>query len=171
MPRPRKYADMVVKSFSIEREVYARLRAVLASQGRSISEEVNDLLQKRLAEFEGSHEKPLQGFVDYEALKRQHIKLSEETIRLTKMLRAMGVYEELKDMAQRLGLDSNSLSNAEEIAAKLLKNWKGLKTNVHLFITPLETAKQKKAIERKLEEKRIQNAINAQTSSTENGFR
>jgi hypothetical protein len=68
-------------------------------------------------------------------------------------------------------LDSNSLSNAEEIAAKLLKNWKGLKTNVHLFITLLETAKQKKEVERKLEEKRMQNAINAQTSSTENGFR
>jgi hypothetical protein len=87
------------------------------------------------------------------------------------MLRAMGVYEELKDMAQRLGLDSNSLSNAEEIAAKLLKNWNGLKTNVHLFITLLETAKQKKAIERKLEEIRMQNTTNAQTNSTENGFR
>jgi predicted CopG family antitoxin len=88
VPRPRKYADVVVKSFSIEREVYARLRAVLAVQGKSISEEVNDLLQKRLAEFEGMQQKP---FVDYEALKRQHLRLSEETIRLTKMLRAMGV--------------------------------------------------------------------------------
>jgi hypothetical protein len=74
-------------------------------------------------------------------------------------------------MAQRLGLDSNSLSNAEEIAAKLLKSWNGLKTNGHIFITLLETAKQKKAIERKLEEIRMQNTTNdQQTNSTEKPF-
>ena len=32
MPRPRKYADTVVKSFSVEREVYTRLRARLAGK-------------------------------------------------------------------------------------------------------------------------------------------
>jgi predicted CopG family antitoxin len=53
MPRPRKYADVVVKSFSIEREVYARLKTALAGQGRSLSEEVNELLKRRLAELEG----------------------------------------------------------------------------------------------------------------------
>jgi predicted CopG family antitoxin len=161
VPRPRKYADVVVKSFSIEREVYARLKAVLAVQGKSISEEVNDLLKKRLAEFEGMQQKPLQGFVDYEALKRQHIRLSEETIRLTGALRKMGVYEELKELAQSLGLDFENLSNAEEIAAKLLKSWNGLKAHAHLFITLLETAKQKKEVERKLEEIRM----HPQTSS------
>ena len=45
MPRPRKYADTVVKSFSIEREVYTRLRAVLASQGKSISEGLTRFLR------------------------------------------------------------------------------------------------------------------------------
>jgi len=53
MPRPRKYADTVIRSFSVEREVYTRLRARLAVQGKSISEEVNAHLRKRLAELEG----------------------------------------------------------------------------------------------------------------------
>ncbi|MGB9854797.1 MAG: hypothetical protein ACPLRY_08375, partial [Candidatus Bathyarchaeales archaeon] len=52
MPRPRKYADVVVKSFSVEREVYMRLKAALGGQGRSVSEEVNELLKRRLAELE-----------------------------------------------------------------------------------------------------------------------
>jgi len=43
---------VVVKSFSIEREVYARLKAALDGQGRSLSEEVNELLKRRLAELE-----------------------------------------------------------------------------------------------------------------------
>ncbi|MEM3698018.1 MAG: hypothetical protein QXQ94_11090 [Candidatus Bathyarchaeia archaeon] len=66
MPRPRKYADMVVKSFSIEREAYTRLKAALAVQGKSISEEVNELLRKRLAELEGIQGQPSQGAADYE---------------------------------------------------------------------------------------------------------
>ncbi|MEM3578463.1 MAG: hypothetical protein QXX51_08500 [Candidatus Bathyarchaeia archaeon] len=172
MPRPRKYADMVVKSFSIEREVYTRLKADLAVQGKSISEEVNELLRKRLAELEGSEGQPLQVAADYEALKRQHIKLSEETMRLTKTLRNMGVYEELRNMAKDLGLDFDTLSNVEEVGAQLLKNWEGRKTSAHLFITLLETGKKKKAIEKKLEETRLQTATTTQqTNNTENVFR
>jgi predicted CopG family antitoxin len=53
MPRPKKYADMVVKSFSVEREVYARLKEALAARGKSMSEEVNKFLKRRLAELEG----------------------------------------------------------------------------------------------------------------------
>jgi predicted CopG family antitoxin len=66
MPRPKKYADTVVKSFSVEREVYERLRAVLAVQGKSVSEEVNMLLKRRLAELEDSQE-PLREAVDGDA--------------------------------------------------------------------------------------------------------
>ncbi|MEM3629592.1 MAG: hypothetical protein QXE06_09540 [Candidatus Bathyarchaeia archaeon] len=53
MPRPRKYADVVVKSFSVEREVYMRLKAILDGHGKSMSEEVNELLKRRLTELEG----------------------------------------------------------------------------------------------------------------------
>jgi len=160
MPRPRKYADTVVKSFSIEREVYTRLRARLAVQGKSISEEVNALLRKRLAELEGV-EALAQSSEDYEALKSQHLKLVEEVKRLTKPLEKDSVYESLMAFAYELGLDLTDLHNVEEIATKILQNWREhLNQNIqpsqiHLFITLLEKGKQKKDIERKLTETRL----------------
>ena len=169
MPRPRKYADTVVKSFSIEREVYTRLRAVLASQGKSISEEVNTLLKRRLAELEGV-EASAQSKEDYEALKSQHLKLVEEVKRLTKPLEKDGVYESLMGFAYELGLDLTDLHNVEDIATKILKNWREhidqnvQPSHIHLFITLLEKGKQKKAIERKLTETRLK----ATPTSTQN---
>jgi predicted CopG family antitoxin len=169
MPRPRKYADTVVKSFSVEREVYTRLRAMLAAQGKSISEEVNTLLHKRLAELEGV-EASAQSGEDYEALKSQHLKLVEEVRRLTKPLEKDGVYESLMRFAHELGLDLADLHNVEEIAIKILKNWKSQldqnvqPSHIHLFITLLEKGKQKKAIERKLTETRLK-ATSTQNAS------
>jgi Zn-dependent M32 family carboxypeptidase len=169
MPRPRKYADTVVKSFSVEREVYTRLRARLAVQGKSISEEVNALLKRRLAELEGV-EASAQSSEDYEALKSQHLKLVEEVKRLTKPLEKDGVYESLMCFAYELGLDLTDLHNVEDIATKILKNWrehidqKVQPSHIHLFITLLEKGKQKKDIERKLTETRLK----AAQTSTEN---
>ena len=163
MPRPRKYADTVVKSFSVEREVYMRLRAMLAAQGKSISEEVNALLRKHLAELEGV-EALAQSNEDYEALKSQHLKLVEEVNRLTKPLEKDGVYESLMGFAYELGLDLTDLHNVEEIATKILENWRGQldqniqPSHIHLFITLLEKGKQKKDIERKLTEIRLKAA-------------
>jgi predicted CopG family antitoxin len=160
MPRPRKYADTVIKSFSVEREVYTRLRAMLAAQGKSISEEVNALLKRRLAELEGV-EASARSSEDYEALKSQHLKLVEEVNRLTKPLEKNGVYESLMAFAYELGLDLTDLHNVEEIATKILKNWKSQldqniqPSHIHLFITLLEKGKQKKDIERKLTETRL----------------
>jgi hypothetical protein len=171
MPRPRKYADTVVKSFSVEREVYTRLRAVLAVQGKSISEEVNALLKRRLAEFDGV-EASAQGSENYEALKSQHLKLVEEVKRLTKPLEKDGVYESLMGFAYELGLDLTDLHNLEEIATKILQNWRehldqNIRTShIHLFITLLEKGKQKKDIERKLTEIRLK----AAKTSAENAF-
>jgi predicted CopG family antitoxin len=169
IPRPRKYADTVVKSFSIEREVYTRLRAMLASQDKSISEEVNALLRKRLAELEGVAPSA-KGNEDYEALKGQHLKLVEEVKRLTKPLEKDGVYESLMRFAHALGLDLTDLHNVEDIATKILKNWRehlnqdAQPSHIHLFITLLEKGKQKKDIERKLTEIRLR----AAPTSTEN---
>jgi len=169
MPRPRKYADTVVKSFSVEREVYTRLRARLAAQGKSISEEVNTLLKRRLAELEGVASSAYQN-ENYEALKSQHLKLVEEVKRLTKPLEKDGVYESLMRFAHQLGLDLTDLHNVEEIATKILENWKSQPdqnvqpSHIHLFITLLEKGKQKKAIERKLTETRLK----ATPTSTQN---
>jgi predicted CopG family antitoxin len=171
MPRPRKYADTVIKSFSVEREVYTKLRAALAAQGKSISEEVNALLKRRLAELEG-FDASVQGNEDYEALKSQHLKLVEEVKRLTKPLEKDDVYESLMRFAHELGLDLTDLHNVEEIATKILQNWKSQldqniqPSHIHLFITLLEKGKQKKAIERKLTEIRLK----AAPTSTENAY-
>jgi len=153
MPRPRKYAETIVKSFSLERQIYEKLRQALAIQGRSISEEVNELLRRRLAEIEGQ-EASTQDALNYEALKREHVKLAEEVNRLIKLLQKDGTYDQLMEMAAELGLDTQ-LNNAEEVIAKLLQKWTEDKTALHIFITLIETSKQKKAIEKKLEQIRL----------------
>ena len=153
MPKPRKYADTIVKSFSLERQIYEKLRQALAIRGRSISEEVNELLHKRLAEIEGQ-EASAKDSLNYEALKREHVKLAEEVNRLIKLLQKDGTYDQLMVTAAELGLDTE-LSNAEEVIAKLLENWTEDKTAIHIFITLIETSKHKKAIEKKLEQIRL----------------
>jgi len=153
MPKPRKYADTIVKSFSLERQVYERLKQALALQGRSISEEVNELLRRRLAEIENAVI-PNEENLNYEALKREHVKLAEEVNRLIKLLQKDGTYDQLMVTAAELGLDTQ-LNNAEEVIAKLLQKWNEDKTALHIFITLIETSKHKKAIERKLEQIRL----------------
>jgi len=153
MPRPRKYAETIVKSFSLERQIYEKLRQALAIQGRSISGEVNELLRKRLAELENA-EIPTKENLNYEALKREHVKLAEEVNRLIKLLQREGAYDQLMEMVAELGLNTE-LNNAEEVIAKLLENWTEDKTALHIFITLIETSKHKKAIERKLEQIRL----------------
>jgi len=152
MPRPRKYAETIVKSFSLERQIYEKLRQALALQGRSISEEVNELLRRRLAEIEG--ETSAQDALNYEALKREHVKLAEEVNRLIKLLQREGAYDQLMGIVAELGLDTE-LNNADEVIAKLLQKWSEDKTALHIFITLIETSKHKKAIEKKLEQIRL----------------
>ncbi|MEM3823329.1 MAG: hypothetical protein QXH87_00165, partial [Candidatus Bathyarchaeia archaeon] len=149
-----KYADTIVKSFCVEREVYESLRAVLAAQGKSISEEVNELLKKRLTELKGV-EQPSAEALDYEALKREHVRLTEETARLTRLLQKSDEYDALKETAENLGLNPQTLENAEEVATKLLQTWEGLKAPAHIFITLLETAKKRRQIEKQIEKIRL----------------
>jgi predicted CopG family antitoxin len=156
MPRPRKHAETIVKSFSLERQVYERLKQALAVRGRSISEEVNELLHKRLAEIEGL-EASTQDAQNYEALKREHVKLAEEVNRLIKLLQKDGTYDQLMETVAELGLDTE-LNNANEVIAKLMQKWSEDKTALHIFITLIETSKQKKTIERKLDEIRLKQA-------------
>ena len=150
MPRPRKHAETIVKSFSLERQVYERLKQALAVRGRGISEEINELLRRRLAEIEGVEAQAKESS-NYEALKREHVKLAEEVNRLIKLLQRDGTYDQLMETVAELGLDTE-LSNANEVIAKLMQKWSEDKTALHIFITLIETSKQKKTIERKLEQ-------------------
>ncbi|MDW8023630.1 MAG: hypothetical protein RMJ15_07845 [Nitrososphaerota archaeon] len=155
MPRTRKYADMIVKSFCVERQVYEGLKAILASLGRSLSEEVNELLKRRLAELQGLQQQPSDNNLNYEALKREHVRLTEESMRLTRLLQKDGTLEALSNAAENLGLNQETLENTEEVAAKLLQSWQGLRAPAHIFITLLETAKKRRQIEKQLEEIRL----------------
>ncbi|MEM2780948.1 MAG: hypothetical protein QW791_08825 [Candidatus Bathyarchaeia archaeon] len=148
---------MIVKSFCVERAVYESLRAILSAQGRSISEEVNELLKKRLAELKGG-EKPTIGALNYEALKREHVQLMEESIRLTKLLQKTGQYDALIETLEDLGLNTETLENIEEVKAKLLQTWNGPKAPAHTLITLLETIQKRKQTEKQLEEIRTKGA-------------
>jgi len=110
-------------------------------------------LHKRLAEIEGQ-EDSTQDALNYEALKREHVKLAEEVNRLIKLLQRIGTYDQLMEMAAELGLDTE-LSKADEVIANLLQKWSEDKTALHIFITLMETSKHKKAIEKKLEQIRL----------------
>jgi len=97
--------------------------------------------------------------LNYEALKREHVKLAEEVNRLIKLLQKDGTYNQLMEMVAELGLDTE-LNNANEVIAKLLHKWTEDKTALHIFITLIETSKHKKAIERKLEQIRLKQRFN-----------
>jgi hypothetical protein len=69
-------------------------------------------------------------------------------------LQREGAYNQLMEIVAELGLDTE-LNNAEEVIAKLMQKWSEDKTALHIFITLIETSKQKKTIERKLDEIRL----------------
>jgi len=154
LPRPRKYADTIVKSFCVERPVYEALRTVLAGQGKSVSEEVNEFLKRRLAELKGQEQLGAEA-LDYEALKREHVRLMAEIMRLTRLLEKLEAYDALLDAAEKLGLNLETFDNAEEATAKLMQTWEGSKAALHIFITLLETVQKKRGVEQKLKEIRL----------------
>jgi hypothetical protein len=154
MPRPKKYVDAEPHCFHVDREVYAGLKKVLAERfGRSVSEEVNDLLRKRLAEFEGTQQQAYET-VEYEALKREYAKLFDEVERLKAVLKKAGCYDELLSLVRELGLDFGDLHNMWDIVPKLMQSWED-RGQTHLFINLLEKTKRKRELERELTETRM----------------
>ncbi|MEM3459286.1 MAG: hypothetical protein QXN36_07090 [Candidatus Bathyarchaeia archaeon] len=165
MPRPKKYVDAEPHCFHVDGQVYARLKHVLAEKfSRSISEEVNDLLRKRLAELEGT-QPPAHEAADYEALKREYAKLFDEVERLKTALKKIGCYDELMSLVCELGLDFGDLHNMWDIVPELMESWED-RGQTHQFITLMEKAKKKKELERKLTQIRI--AISKKTQNSNN---
>jgi hypothetical protein len=146
MPRPRKYADMVIKSFSLERQMYERLRQALAIQGKSISEEVNELLRKRLAELEGA-EISTKDSLNYEALKREHVKLAEDVNRLIRLLQREGLYDQLMGIVAELGLNTELKQRKRSHRQTHAKMERRQKSPPHIR-NPYRNIKTEKAIEK-----------------------
>ncbi|MCL6579463.1 MAG: hypothetical protein K6T73_08785 [Candidatus Bathyarchaeota archaeon] len=165
MPRPKKYSNGEAHCFHVDGEVYARLKQVLAERfGKSVSEEVNDFLRKRLVELEGT-QPPAYETVEYEALKREYAKLFDEVERLKAVLKKAGCYDELINLVRELGLDFGDLHNMWDIVPKLMQSWKD-RGQTHMFINLLETAKKKRELERKLTQARMAISQKTQTNNS-----
>jgi hypothetical protein len=120
---------------------------------KPVSHELEEFMRKRVAELEGGEYRQ-EEHVDYEALERDHVRLVREVDRQEKWLRKRKAYDDLVKVALKVGLSPKDLSVLEEAAPKMMSEWKGLKEDVHLFITLLENVRAKRELERKLDEVR-----------------
>jgi len=172
MARYRKYTSAETHTFHIEGDVFFKVRRLVEDKlGKSLNEVINDYLRKLLLELEGSSA-DAQEQIHYDGLKMKYAKLVQEVNRLSKVLEKEGVFDDLKATAYELGLDFSDLHNADEVALKLLKTWEGTPEHLHLFISLMETAQQKKQLEKKLTEIRMrkyfshEEGVNGETVST-----
>jgi len=137
----------------LDHEPYQKLKKLLKARfDKPISQEINEFIIRRVAELEGT-----QVEVDadeYEALKRKHSRLMKDAGSIEKNLMGRGVYDRLRQIVFDFGLDFTDLHNADEVSPKLLKEWDGPPAHAHQFITLLETVREMKKVERRLEEVR-----------------
>lgn len=143
----RKYDDAINWTFYISRGVFEKARLKSAQTGVSLSSVVNDALEK----FVQSEEVDLEQ--NYEKLQREFVILIAKSKRLTKMLKEMGVYDRLLDLAEDLGLDMDMLANVNEVIAKLMlmENGEVGRSELHLFISLLEVTKKRIEVASQLE--------------------
>jgi len=122
-----------------EEEAYKRLRELI--KPKKISQKLNDLIKRRIAELEGREYNPAET-ADYEAFKREHNRLVREAEKLRRHLKRRKVYSQL------LNLMKEDLSNLDEVTPMILYSWDGWKEDAHQFITLLETICSKRKIAR-----------------------
>ena len=128
-------------------------RLVELGYARNASQLVNRILAETLGKLEDSG---VSRDLVYETLKRRHLLLTRELKSLEKELRGYGGdYEALVGLAEDFELDFERLSNVDEVVPKLVREWKGGRGSLHLFITLLEKAREKKQIESRLDRFRL----------------
>jgi hypothetical protein len=76
-----------------DRKAYEECKRLLKLQGLSLSEEIMDFVLKRLAELRGQASSTKDSSIDYETLSRKHVALSQEKVRLEKLLQDSRSYE------------------------------------------------------------------------------
>jgi len=148
-------------TLSLTSKPYLRLKEILNVRfGKPISKEIDEFINKRLAELENTPQVQTITADEYETLKRRHLKLTADVGVIEKRLDKKGVYDQLMDLAEKVGLDFEGLSNVEEIAPRLLREWDGSEGDSEMFITLLETAREKRQVEHRLAEIRNSKARN-----------
>jgi len=131
-------------------------RLVRLGYAPNASRLVNRVLAEALGRLEGSG-MPID--LAYETLRKKHLALLQEVKKLEKEMKGYGSdYQALIELAKDHGLDTQQLSNTEAIIPKLIKEWKGSRGALHLFITLVEKARVKKQIEKQLEKIRLDSA-------------
>ena len=129
-------------------------RLVRLGYAPNASRLVNRILAEALGKLEGSG---MSLDLAYETLRKKHLALLQEIKKLEKEMRGYGSdYHALIELAKDHGLDIQQLSNIEAIIPKLIKEWKGSRGALHLFITLIEKARKKKQIEKQLEKIRLE---------------
>lgn len=136
----------------VSSETYDALRRLI--RPKPISREVEELMRARLAELKGEDGVEAEP-VDYEALKDEYYRLARYMNQLRKTLTGYRFFEKLVEAARSHGIDEKTFGNVPEVSARLLKEWEGPREPLHLFISFMEAAQEKKRIERQLEEIRL----------------
>jgi len=131
------------------------LQLVKLGYAGNVSQLVNRLLADALGVVAKSDD-ALEDF-SYDMLRKKHLKLSRELIGLERHMKDYGDdYRALVELANSLGLEIQELSNLDTVMPELISEWEGSRGTLHLFITLLEKAKEKKQIERQLERCRLE---------------
>jgi len=137
----------------LDSEQYELLKKTCIATGVSVSVKVDELIRHSIAETTG--EKGEAGNpVDYEDLKRRHIKMVAELDKLYKRLEKTKRFDDMVEFAQKLGLDTKNFSNLTGLAPTMLEKWNGLEEHLHLFISYLELLRDKRQVEANLKETR-----------------
>ena len=137
----------------LDNEPYLKLKKLLKTRfNKPISQEINELVIKRLAELESTPVLQTITPDECETLKHRHLKLTTDADVIKKRLKKKGVYGRLMNLAKKVSLDFKNLSNVDEITPRLLREWDGLEGDSLMFVTLLETAREKRQVEHKLAE-------------------
>jgi len=146
-----------VVSIYVDPEAYMEMKQLCRDRlGVSVSQKLDELIRQWVEEATGKEFKEAVR-EDYGAMKQQHIKMVKELDRLERHLKKKKVLDDLVGMVQKLGLDTGTFNNLDEVALKLLDAWTRLEhssEDAHIFISYLELARDKKQLEQQLGELR-----------------
>ena len=154
-------------------QAWKELRERLESQGKKLSDELNDWVENRLAELQsgtqpnGSPNSETRE-QEYEQLRIQQLKLNAQVEKIELFLRNKKLFDLFYFIAvKEVGLDWKDLHNFNECLPRLFKAWEETKTkwhrttplnesDLHTCITYVELRKKMLSVDRQLRDMRLE---------------
>jgi len=139
------------------------LMLLKTKEGKKGSVRLREFIEEEITRLQGAPTNP-KVTMGYAELKSNHAKLVKEVDNLENQVRKQKVYDQLEELAGKVGLDFDDFENIDQVAPKLLKEWEKqdlggtlipLPEHMHQFITLIELARDKRRIEAKLTEIRL----------------